>query len=84
MTRAIPIEHIEHLTKLALTGNGVHLFVRMNGRVRSSKFVSFNGRRFYIFNEIDGSEQRLAPQNLSAAGLLLEAIATGNCFAEVT
>jgi len=80
--QTILIRNVEHLASLASDERGAHIFIHLNGGIRSSKFIRFHGKRFYIFNEIDGSEQRLSPNDLSDAGLLLEAIATGNCFAE--
>lgn len=74
------IHSVDELMQLA--ANGVNTFIRLNYGVRSSKYIEFNGTRFYVFNEIDGTEQRLLPRNLKDAGLLLEAIETGNFFAD--
>ncbi len=81
--QTILIENVENLIKLASIGNGVNVFIRLNYGFRSCKFISFDGKRLYIFNAIDDTEQRLLPKNLGRAGLLVEAIATGNCFAEL-
>lgn len=80
--QTIPIRDVEHLANLASDEHGAHIFIQLNGWIRSSKWVRFTGKRFFIFHESDGSEQRLFPNDLNEAGLMLEAIATGNCFAE--
>lgn len=82
MTQTFAVESADHLMKLASADSGVHVAIRLNGGIRSSKFISFNGKRFYILHEVDGAEQFLRPDALNEAGVLLDAIATGNCFAE--
>ncbi|HLH36505.1 MAG TPA: hypothetical protein VKX41_17670 [Alloacidobacterium sp.] len=60
--------------------NGAHTFVRLNGGIRSSKYIQFDGVRFYIFHEVTGAEQFLLPNELHEAGILLDAMKTGNFF----
>lgn len=76
----VPIRTVDELMQRA--ANGVNTFIRLNYGVRSSKYVEFDGTRFYIFNEVDGTEQRLLPNDLEQDGLLLEAIKTGNFFVD--
>ena len=47
--------------------DGVHdYFIRLNGGARSSKFIDYStiSKKFYICNEIDGSEQELTETEL--------------------
>lgn len=47
--------------------NGTHdFFIMLNGGGRSSKFMDYSiySKKFYICNEIDGSEQHLSEKNL--------------------
>ncbi|MBX6359768.1 MAG: hypothetical protein IRZ03_06795 [Acidobacterium ailaaui] len=74
----VPITTVEELMKCAV--NGAYTFVRLNGGLRSSKYIRFDGARFYIFHEITGAEEYLLPHELEEAGILLEAIQTGNFF----
>lgn len=79
----VQIRDVEHLENLASVGQGVQTFIRLNGDIHSTKFISITGGRFYILHEIDGFEQRLLPKNIRRAGMLQDAIDTGNFFAEL-
>jgi uncharacterized protein YaaR (DUF327 family) len=58
------IRNIGQLKKLAK--NGLECFILLNGRLRSSKYISYNpdGNKFYVFNYIDDSEQELTESQL--------------------
>lgn len=56
---------IEQLKSLASTDQGVACHISLaGGLVRSSKHVWFNKNQFTVYNEIDGSEQKLTEKEL--------------------
>ncbi len=55
------VQDTEHLMELCDDGAS-EFSIALNGGVRSSKNVSWNGKRFFVYNEIDGSLDRLTPQ----------------------
>ena len=57
MTKVTSLGHLKEMI-----ANGVHdYFIALNGGFRSSKFLDYSTKsgKFYIMNEIDGSEQNL-------------------------
>ena len=58
------IRNIRQLKELAK--KGLECFILLNGGLRSSKYISYNpdGKKFYIFNYIDDSEQELTESQL--------------------
>lgn len=59
------VNTIEHLKKMI--EEGTHdFFIQLNLGFRSSKMLDYNPitDKFYIINEIDGTEQRLNSRNL--------------------
>jgi hypothetical protein len=49
---------------------------------RSSKSIQLDGHKFYICYAIIGTEQYLLPHELEDAGILLQAMKTGNFFVD--
>jgi len=59
------MKQINSLTELIETINsGNHDFFISNGLVRSSKYIQYDDGIFYIFNEIDDTEQSLTSKEL--------------------
>lgn len=44
-------------------------FINLNGGVRSSKTINWDGEKFWILNQIDDSEQELTPTELDDESL---------------
>jgi hypothetical protein len=55
------ISSVKELVKLCKTDGGVDCYIALNGSLRSSKHMSWDGERFWIDNEIDGTFQKLTP-----------------------
>lgn len=53
---------MDELTKLAK--DGLDCFIALGGGLRSSKHIEYNGTHFVIFNEIDGTFDRLYPEEV--------------------
>lgn len=64
----IKVKDVAHLRQLIET-KSKHFFIQLNFGLRSSKFISSDGDRFCIFNEIDGSEDVLTEEELMDEGL---------------
>lgn len=58
------IKTIEELKELASRYKGLNCFIRLNFGARSSKHISYDGDTFYVFNEIDESEDELTEDQL--------------------
>lgn len=58
------IKSLAQLKKTLKSGDGKDFFILLNYGGRSSKWVSFDGKTFYVINFIDGSEQELTPEEL--------------------
>ena len=58
------IRTVEQLKELAK--KGMECCIRLNGGLRSSKFIEYNpdDNSFYVFNYIDDSEQRLTESQI--------------------
>ena len=50
----IKVKDVAHLRELVASGKH-RFFIQLNLGLRSSKFITGNGDKFCIFNEIDGS-----------------------------
>lgn len=59
----IKVKDVAHLRELVASGKH-RFFIQLNLGLRSSKFITGNGDKFCIFNEIDGSEDRLTEEEL--------------------
>lgn len=64
----IKVKDVAHLRELVASGKH-HFFIQLNFGLRSSKFITGNGDKFCIFNEIDGSEDVLTEGELMDEGL---------------
>ena len=51
----------QRLIKKAIKNN-VEFFILLNGGLKSSKVLSRNGDEFYLYNEIDSSEEFFATE----------------------
>lgn len=68
------IEDLAELKRMAK--GGANFFLTLNGGLRSSKFIDWQpkAKKFYILNEIDGSEQNLKEAELFTESNIGEAI----------
>jgi len=57
------IESVEQL-KEACAGQNADVSIILNGGLRSSKVIQYDGDVFHILNEIDDSEQELTEEQL--------------------
>jgi hypothetical protein len=66
MKKPIKITSLDAIKALSLsTGRGVECFISLaGGLVRSSKNIYWNGRRFEVLNEIDGTFQKLTEKHI--------------------
>lgn len=59
----IKVKDIAHLRELI--GKGMNRYhIRLNFGLKSSKWIELNGDNFYIFNEIDGSDDVLTESEI--------------------
>ena len=56
------INSVEELTEEINSGN--HDFFIGGGLLRSSKYIEYNNNNFYIYNEVDDTEQTLTSKEL--------------------
>jgi len=77
------IESLESLKRLGSRPEGVECFIMLNSGLRSSKFINMVGNSFYVFNDIDDSEQYLSEEEImnEQFNLIGEAIKKGALFA---
>ena len=64
--KAEQVKTVAKLRKLAKKDGGEDFFIALNGGLRSSKHISYasDEKKFYVSNEIDGSEQTLTEKQL--------------------
>ena len=53
------IKTLDQLKKLASTDEGIECNIILNGGIGSRKHIYYDNKRFYIWNYIDDSEQKL-------------------------
>ena len=58
----ITLKIIKEISKK--TGNGIDCFIALNGGLRSSKNIYWNGKKYEILNEIDGTIQKLTEKQI--------------------
>ena len=58
-SKDIRVRSLDHLKRLAKKEDGDDFYIRLNGGFRSSKHIQYDGEKFWIVNEIDGTEQQL-------------------------
>ena len=56
------INSVEELIEEINSGN--HYFFIGGGLLRSSKYIEYNNNNFYIYNEVDDTEQTLTSKEL--------------------
>lgn len=60
MTKVLSVAHLREMVQ-----KGEHdFFIALNGGLRSSKQIDCDDENFYIFNEIDGTEDQLSEADL--------------------
>lgn len=72
------VKSLEHLKKECFN-TGRDCFIQLNGGIRSSKYISFDGREFVIEHLIDGSYEQITPRKLMSTNIG-EAIKQGALF----
>jgi hypothetical protein len=60
----LQVKSITHLRELISNGMNRY-FIRLNFGVKSSKWIEMTGNDFYVFHEIDGSDEVLTEQELA-------------------
>lgn len=78
----IPVEGIEHLKVLTANTSFVDGFIALIGGGKSSKQISWNGIKFWIFSLIDGTDDELTEEELYKESNIGEAIKRGNMYVE--
>ena len=56
-------------------------FIMLNGGLRSSKSITFDGNSYYIYNEIDDTEETIPHDKLMDSSPIGEAIKKGVLYA---
>ena len=59
--KPIKVESIDHL--ISLVGDGRDFFISF-GCARSSKYITYDGEKFWVLNYIDDSEQVLTKEQM--------------------
>ena len=80
MTR---IEDLDHLKKMA-EKEPLECFIKLNFGARSSKRISYSSEEekpFYIYHEIDGSEEKLKETELLTESNIGHALSLGALYA---
>ena len=74
------IKSVEELKKES--AEGADFFILLNDGLRSSKHICYEDdeKKFYVLNEIDGSEQRLTERGLFTKSNIGEAIGKGALY----
>jgi hypothetical protein len=73
------MDRIANMDELkALARNGLECFILLNGGLRSSKHVYYDGETWFVYNEIDDTEQELPGERGLANGTnIVEALGKG-------
>lgn len=58
------VESIEQIKKLVKEDGGHEFFVWLNHGLRSSKHISFDGKKYHIENGIDGSRRVISEKTM--------------------
>lgn len=62
---ATKVTSVEHLKQLLAESEGRDFFILLNGGLRSSKFMTFDGTSiFWVWNAVDDTEQELTEAQL--------------------
>lgn len=73
------VKDLKELRKLCRKEDGEDFFISF-GIARSSKHISYDGNFWYIYNEIDDSEQTLTTRELKRETNLIEALDKGALY----
>jgi len=73
------VKDLRELKKLCRGEDGEDFFISF-GMARSSKHISYDGTFWYIFNEIDDSEQTLTTRELKQSTSIIEALEKGALY----
>lgn len=78
------IKNLSHFKRLAYRQGGLDCFIALaGGMMKSSKHIAFDGITYYVFNEIDGTEQKLKKDvELFTRSNIGEALKKGILYAE--
>lgn len=82
----VKVKSIEHLKEiLDMSEEGEEFVIALCGGLNSSKRMSWDGKKFWILNYIDDTEQELTPKQLmgSKHSNIAEAITKGAFWHEV-
>lgn len=77
----IKITTVEHL-KQVCSNESREGFIALNGRLRSSKTIDFDGSLFSVYNHIDDTSQKLTESDLFTQSNIGEAIEKGAFYIE--
>ena len=72
MKKITSIKQLKDL--IAKQENGLECFIALNGGIRSSKQIWFNGKKFEVYNFVDDTEQKLTEAELFTKSNIGEAI----------
>lgn len=75
MTKVLSVAHLREMVQ---KGN-YEFFIRLNGGLRSSKHIDCDDENFYIFNEIDGTEDQYTDEEFKES-FIGEAITKGALY----
>jgi len=77
----IRVRDIEHLKELC-EDRSIDFCVALNGGVKSTKNISWDGRKFCVFNGISGTLDRYTPERLQEC-FIGEAIEAGAFYTDL-
>jgi len=60
----IKVKSVAHMQQLIKKAGGMGDFFIAMGISRSSKDISWNGKTFWVLNNIDGTDQHLTPKQI--------------------
>lgn len=65
MKPPIKLKSLEPIKQKSIkTGNGMDCFISLGGILRTSKNIYWNGKKYEILNEIDGTTQELTEKQI--------------------
>lgn len=73
------IKDLKELKKLCRKDGGEEFFISL-GIARSSKHINYDGNFWYVYNEIDDSEQTLTTRELKRDTNIIEALEKGALY----
>lgn len=76
----VTITSLKRLKELSSMSDGCDCFIQLNFGLRSDKHIAWNDGKWYVYNNIDDSEQVLTTRQLKKETNIIEAIAKGMLF----